>query len=194
MLETTRANNYRFGSIGFLAGAALVLAAVAIIRYVPPDSQSQARSDDAAKQTQTNDDTVGQAPQGPVAAGATQSHETGRHPPVLAKHAATVTAEESTFHEGISTAPLSDDNLSFAEQFLATARAETAKYQDVAVARAEGYFQITQDLPLIGAPSTILRTSGASSRGDQRSSCMKRTAPGDGVSSACCTSCQRQMA
>jgi hypothetical protein len=69
----------------------------------------------------------------------------------LPKHASAVTAEDSTFHEALTTGDVTEDNLGFAEQFLVQARAETAKYQDVAVAKGEGYFQITQDLPLIGA-------------------------------------------
>ena len=71
--------------------------------------------------------------------------------PVLSQHRLLVALEESTFHEPPNTAPVTEENVRFAQDFIAKAKVETAKYQDVAVAQADGYVQITQDLPLIGA-------------------------------------------
>ncbi len=70
---------------------------------------------------------------------------------VLPQHEALVQLEESTFHEPANAAPVTEDNLHFADDFLVKAKAQTAKYQEVAAAQADGYIQITPDLPLIGA-------------------------------------------
>lgn len=70
---------------------------------------------------------------------------------ILPRHRATVALEESTFHEFAEPGPVTEENLRFAEQFLLDVRRETARFQNVAVALSEGYFQITPDLPLIGA-------------------------------------------
>ena len=70
---------------------------------------------------------------------------------VLPEHIGTVTLAESTMHMPENTQPVERENLVFAEEFLAQARAGTEKYKDVSVAQAEGYFRITPDLPLIGA-------------------------------------------
>jgi hypothetical protein len=70
---------------------------------------------------------------------------------ILPEHQATVAIAESTMHEPENTQPVTAENLRFAEQFLAEARAGTEKYKDVAAAEADGYFKITQDIPLIGA-------------------------------------------
>lgn len=70
---------------------------------------------------------------------------------VLPENQAFLNLEETTFHEPPNPAPVTAENIRFAEQFLVDARAATEKYRDVSVALADGYFQITQDLPLIGA-------------------------------------------
>ena len=76
----------------------------------------------------------------------------GGHPAaILPQNQALVEIEELTFHEPANTQAITEDNLRFAEDFLKKARAETEKYRDVKGARADGYMQITQDLPLIGA-------------------------------------------
>jgi hypothetical protein len=59
--------------------------------------------------------------------------------------------EEGTFHEPPNPYPVTEENIRFAEQFLIDARERTDRYRDANVALAEGYFQITQHLPLIGA-------------------------------------------
>ncbi|MDO8616046.1 MAG: hypothetical protein Q7T33_09985 [Dehalococcoidia bacterium] len=93
-----------------------------------------------------------------TAAGGERGHdaavtaEHGSHAlPILPRHLATVALEESTFHEPSQQAAVTEENMRFAEQFLAGVKLETAKYQDVSVAEAEGYTRITPDLPLIGA-------------------------------------------
>ncbi|MEO8456515.1 MAG: hypothetical protein ABI559_01765 [Chloroflexota bacterium] len=70
---------------------------------------------------------------------------------ILAANVATVNVEDSTMHEPANGQGVTADNLNFAETFLTQAREGTAKYQDVAVAKADGYIRITPDLPLIGA-------------------------------------------
>ena len=76
----------------------------------------------------------------------------GGHPAaILPQNQALVEIEELTFHEPANTQAITEDNLRFAEDFLKKARDETEKYRDVKAARADGYVQITQDLPLIGA-------------------------------------------
>jgi hypothetical protein len=70
---------------------------------------------------------------------------------ILSSNAATIAVEESTMHEPANTQGVTAENLAFADQFLADARAGTEKYKDVAVAEADGYLRITPDLPLIGA-------------------------------------------
>ncbi|MEX1195825.1 MAG: hypothetical protein WD904_03780 [Dehalococcoidia bacterium] len=70
---------------------------------------------------------------------------------VLRDNQATVALAESTMHEPANNQTVTAENLAFAEQFLVDARAGTEKYQNVAVAEAEGYLRITPDLPLIGA-------------------------------------------
>ena len=81
---------------------------------------------------------------------ATHAPDQGHAANILPKHRATVALEEVTFREA-ARGDVTENNLSFAENFLAKAREATAKYKDVEVARSDGYFQITQDLPLIGA-------------------------------------------
>lgn len=70
---------------------------------------------------------------------------------ILPKNEATVALEEPTFHEPANNAPITEANMAFADKFLADVKRETAKYEDVSVAEADGYIQITPDLPLIGA-------------------------------------------
>ena len=70
---------------------------------------------------------------------------------ILPQNQALAELEELTFHEPVNTEAVTADNLRFAEDFLKKARDETEKYRDVEAARADGYVQITQDLPLIGA-------------------------------------------
>jgi hypothetical protein len=70
---------------------------------------------------------------------------------VLTSNVAAVTLEDSTMHEPANTQGVTAENLAFADQFLAEARAGTEKYKDVNVAEADGYVRITPDLPLIGA-------------------------------------------
>jgi hypothetical protein len=87
------------------------------------------------------------------ATGATAESDAGHHSleNVLPIHRGTVALVEATARMPEDTAVVKAENLAFAEKFLADARAATEKYRDVSVAMADGYFQITPDLPLIGA-------------------------------------------
>jgi hypothetical protein len=70
---------------------------------------------------------------------------------ILGRNTGTVALSESTMHMPENTQPVGEENLRFAEQFLADVREQTAKYKDVNVAIADGYVRITPDIPLIGA-------------------------------------------
>lgn len=58
---------------------------------------------------------------------------------------------EGTAHTHRPEAPISAAQLAAASTFVARVKASTAKYEDVKVAMADGYAQITQDLPGIAA-------------------------------------------
>lgn len=81
-----------------------------------------------------------------AAAGAPQGHP-GEH---VAASTPTVN-RDTTNHSHGSEVPVSWEQLQAANSILATARDATAKYQDVAVARADGYVQVTQVVPGLGA-------------------------------------------
>ena len=58
---------------------------------------------------------------------------------------------EGSAHTHGTEAPISAVQLAAASTFVAQVKASTAKYEDIRVAMADGYVQITQDLPAIAA-------------------------------------------
>lgn len=88
----------------------------------------------------------------PTGTAATDAASHGSHlANVLPETSALLQLEESTFHEPANNEPVTRESLLFADTFLAQVKVATAKYKDVQEAYKDGYFQITQYLPLIGA-------------------------------------------
>lgn len=64
---------------------------------------------------------------------------------------ANVPLDEGNAHTHGVEVPVTAEQLAAASTFVARVKAATAKYEDIRVAMADGYFQLTQDLPAIAA-------------------------------------------